>query len=345
MFSESTVAPFVASKACALTLARDIAGRIPSLHPALVKGEFQLFLSVLNDDLSCKEALDALVAREGIHVGRCLAAFADGRPMPEELYLGGIANHSQRAALGFLLVKSLVENERWPPIETGNRFADIGRLYQAGGQPNVSEALANFVRVFAVPILDELARERSAHNILRAMLLRYKHRCEWFERDRLLRLAQGAEEGARWKQVEARLKTDLHRYLFDSGIEFVAEPYTPSRSAKADVVSAVLPDGRRLVLEAKVFDPADPTEVVHGIRQAKLYADEWSEPVAYCLVYNRTPGITLELVGTREDGEFQLINLGSRLVNVLIVNISDLDASTNTKVPAKATKVRLRVKN
>jgi hypothetical protein len=322
----------------ALTLAREIAERIPSLHPALLKSEFELLLDVIRADTSCRGVLDSLVAQEREHVADLLAAFADGRPGPESIALAGLTAHRQRAALGLLLVTSLVGNRRWSTLEVGNRAADIGRLYLARGSTDTSDsqALATFVHVFVNPILNELAQARNGDDLIRTLLLRYKQRSEWFERDRLQRLARGDGEGGRWKQVEGRLKTDLHRYLFDCGIEFVTEPYTPSRSAKADLVSVVLPHGRRLVLEVKVLEPKSPSEIVHGIRQAKHYADEWGEPVGYCVVYNLTPGITLELVDAERDGEFNRMDFGSRLVNVLIVDLAGADASANPKAPAKA---------
>jgi hypothetical protein len=99
------------------------------------------------------------------------------------------------------------------------------------------------------------------------------------------------------------------------------------------------------VLEVKVLDPKSPSEIRHGIRQARLYAEEWGEPAGYCLVYNVAPGITLELAGAQRDGEFHSVNFGSRLVNVLILNLSDLDVPTNTKAPAKVRTVQIDVNN
>jgi len=48
----------------ALTLARAVAERIPSAHPAQLKGELRLLLNVLSADPACRELLKGLAARE-----------------------------------------------------------------------------------------------------------------------------------------------------------------------------------------------------------------------------------------------------------------------------------------
>ncbi|MBM3949112.1 MAG: hypothetical protein FJ312_07735 [SAR202 cluster bacterium] len=78
------------------------------------------------------------------------------------------------AAFGLLLVKTLLQNERWSTFETGNRLCDIGCLYLPRGHrdPSDAQALSQFVRLFVAPILDQLARQGSADDLIRAVLLR-----------------------------------------------------------------------------------------------------------------------------------------------------------------------------
>jgi hypothetical protein len=323
-----------------LTRARDIADALPSAHPALLRSELRLLLDVLDSDASLKALLEGLEAREKERIADTLAAFADGRPAPAALSLDGAATPAQRAALGLLLTRSLVEDKRWPPLETANRFADIGRCYALQGHaaPH-ADAVGNFLRVFLNPLLDHLAHERTTDDLIRATLLRYKQRSEWFERDRLMDIVRTKDTRTDNDQLERRLKTDLHRYLFDSRIDFVLEPYTPSLSGKPDIVSVNLFNGRRLVLEAKVYDGYGQEDVRHGIQQAKFYADEWGEPFGYCLVYNVAARAILEITGTQRDGPFYSINVINKHVKVLVINLSG--ASPSPKSTNKGRKMRL----
>jgi len=258
--------------------------------------------------------------------------------------LDGLATPARRAALGLLLIETILQDRRSSLLDIGNRLADIGRLYgpRGHGEASDAQALSNFVRVFVTPILSYLGYERSADDLIRAMLLRYKQRCEWFERDRLLEIAKAKDARNKLNLMEKRLKADLYRYLFDSGMDFAVEPSTPARSAKPDLVSAKLPSGRKLVLEVKVCDGVVSSDgIAQGIKQAKLYADDWGEPVGYCLVYNIATSVTLEIAGPQWDGEFYTVNLGSKQVRLIIINLSSL--TTTTLIRGKIRRARVDV--
>jgi hypothetical protein len=331
-----------------LSHARAIAEALPSAHPALLQSDLQLLLNVLHADPSCRVLLSSLKAREQHHLAGRIAALAGATPAAGALPHDGLATPSQRAALGLLLIETLLKDPRCSSLELGNRLTDLGRLYQPRGLTDTSDAqaLKNFVRAFATPLLDHLAYEQDADDLIRATLLRYKQRSEWFRRDRLMDLATAKDQRKRSpsierrgvkrsNQVERRLLTDLYQYLFDTGMDFTLESYTPSRSARPDIVSAVLPNGRRLVLEVKVFDDSrKPSHLAQGIHQAKSYADDWAEPSAYCLIYNIAPGVTLDVIGAQRHGEFHTITLAGKDIHLLILNLNP--APLTTPVPSGA---------
>lgn len=328
----------------ALAFARQLAEGIPFSRPALLKGEVELFLNVLRSDAACRELLTGLLVREEDRVMPYVAAITYTQPAAGAPPLGELATPARRAALGLLLIESILQDRRSSSLDTGNRLTGIGRRYQPRGHGDGSDAqaLSNFVRVFVAPILYYLAYERNTGDLVRTTLLRYKQRCEWFERDRLMEIAQTKDARNQVNLIEKRLKADLYRCLFDSGMEFAVDPYTPPRSAKPDLVSAKLPDGHKLVLEVKAYDGAGSSAAVsEGIKQAKCYADEWGEPVGYCLVYNVATRATLEIAGAQWDGEFYTINLGSKQVRLIIINLSGL--TTTTLVSGKIRRARVDV--
>jgi hypothetical protein len=256
----------------ALAFARETAEGIPSAHPALVRGEVELLLNVLRSDVACRELLAGLSVREQDHVIPYIAALTASPPCAGAPPLGEHVTLARRAALGLLLIETILQDPRASSLDVSARMADIGRRYQPRGHGDASDAqaLSNFVRVFIVPILSYLGYERSTDDLVRTMLVRYKQRCEWFERDRLVEIAKTKDAGNRINLMEKRLKSDLYRYLFDNGVDFTLEPFTPHRSAKPDLVSVKLLNGHKLVLEVKVYDGVRSScGIVYGIKQAR----------------------------------------------------------------------------
>lgn len=325
-----------------LALARELAGALPSAHPALLKGEVELLLNVLRSDAACRELLRGLLVREQDELIPYVTVFTSRLNAAGAPPLDGLATPARRAALGLLLIETILQDRRSSPLDIGNRLADIGRLYEPRGHGEASDAqaLSNFVRVFVAPILSYLGYERNTDDLVRATLLRYKQRCEWFERDRLMEIAKAKDARNKLNLMEKRLKADLYRYLFDSGMDFAVEPSTPARSAKPDLVSAKLPSGRKLVLEVKVYDGGgSSTDISRGIKQAMSYADELGEPVGYCLVYNVAPRATLEIANAQQDGEFYIVNLGNKQVRLIMINLSGLITSASARGKIRRAKV------
>jgi hypothetical protein len=99
------------------------------------------------------------------------------------------------------------------------------------------------------------------------LVSRFKERCTWFDKDRLRRLATGADEdrGVR----EDRLTMELARYLHDNGV------FSLVRSRMANLEpDAIAPFGpRRLAVESKVHDKGDSAKgaIRRGFWQLHAY--------------------------------------------------------------------------
>lgn len=77
------------------------------------------------------------------------------------------------------------------------------------------------------------------------LLLRYKHRSEWFRRDHLWELSQIEQKG------EKELALDLYAYLFDQGLDFHIEP--SSITGAIDLIAAQDTEDP-LLLDTKIFE-------------------------------------------------------------------------------------------
>lgn len=131
---------------------------------------------------------------------------------------------------------------------------------------------------FLYDFIDEHVDDQRA---LLALLERYKHRCEWFERKRLFEVWE-----ADTKRGERELAEDLYAYLYDQGMEFTIEPY--SVSGEADLVAAQTEE-EPLIADAKIFDPEKGkgrSYIADGFHQVYTYTQDHNQPFGYLVIFN-----------------------------------------------------------
>ena len=78
------------------------------------------------------------------------------------------------------------------------------------------------------PLCEYLEERLDEQQAILGLLVRYKKRCEWFNKPALLRIAEDEEakkgDTKKRAEVEKVLKEDLYRNLYDQGIEFTLNP-------------------------------------------------------------------------------------------------------------------------
>jgi len=126
------------------------------------------------------------------------------------------------------------------------------------------------------------------------VLLRFKARCEWHDRERLRRLAD--EATAAGKKPEHVLRDELNRYLFDQGLNPIAEAVLGA-SSRADVFDPSR--GRAFYVEAKQY--GDRAGLESQVRQDGM---GWCRRVPPVVVRASTlPRIVLRGLVTASIGE------------------------------------------
>jgi hypothetical protein len=136
--------------------------------------------------------------------------------------------------------------------------------------------------IFLDPFYEYVDEQLDDQRAMLALLLRYKHRSEWFHRERLFTLCQ--EETA---HAENRLALDLYAFLYDQGIDFTIEP--SSITGEVDLIAAQnTPDP--LLLDAKVFDGDGRGKVYlrKGFGQVYTYTQQHNEAFGYLVIYKTT---------------------------------------------------------
>ena len=145
---------------------------------------------------------------------------------------------------------------------------EIGRIYQMSSR--VSENLDTFRSMFLEPLYDYIDEHIDDQRAVLALLRRYKHKCEWFHRERLFTLWNTKMENG-----EKFLAMDMYDYLHDQGLDFTIEPN--SISGKADLVAAQNTFDP-LIADAKIFCPEKGKAakyIINGFNQVYIYTKDF----------------------------------------------------------------------
>lgn len=145
---------------------------------------------------------------------------------------------------------------------------------------NYNDLLDAFRDVFLESFYEYLDEHLDDQKAILSLLYRYKHRSEWFHREKLLQLFQKNE-----KIGEKLLALDLYNYLFDSGINFSIEP--SSIDGAIDMISTQMSDDP-LLADAKIFDGSSRGKayICKGFNQIFSYTKKYNEPFGYLVIFN-----------------------------------------------------------
>ena len=187
----------------------------------------------------------------------------------------GIVGNTEEesAAIGHLALRRIAETA------PGSLFG-IARHF--GPSSKSDEALDTLRDVFLEPFYEYVDEQLDDQRATLSLLLRYKHRSEWFHRDRLWELAQGDS-----RKAENLLALDLYLYLYDQGIDFHIEP--SSLTGEVDLIGAQGSDDP-LLADAKIFDASGRSRayIRKAFNQIYTYAQQYNEPFGYLIIFKVT---------------------------------------------------------
>lgn len=179
----------------------------------------------------------------------------------------GLIFHTEleNAALSYFVIKKCVESDK------SNVEAHIGKIYDFQAN-NYNLLLERFNDIFLETLYEHIDDQRA----ILALLRRYKHKCEWFQRDNLIKLSE---------QGERKLAEHLYEYLYDQGLNFMIEP--SSASGEADLVSIQKGD-EPLIADTKIFNPEKSkgkSYIATGFNQIYTYTRDYNEPFGYLIIF------------------------------------------------------------
>jgi hypothetical protein len=219
--------------------------------------------------------------------------------------------------------------------------SDLTNIFEVRAEPGYLSPEKVFVPEYIDPFCDYLDERLDEQQAILGLMVRYKKRCEWFNKEALLKIAQDQEakkeNDKKRAEVEKVLKEDLYRYLHDQGIDFTIEP--KSDRGEIDLILAQT-GGDRRYLEGKVFDNEgrDAGYIVKGFRQLLHYLRQYNASNGYLLVYE-TCEEHLEIDGAEYVGDIPYIPCAGKTVFVIIVDIHQYakPVSQRTSKPVRIT--------
>ena len=212
---------------------------------------------------TCKEEVEQMIiSRSSFNPG---TAFD---PKHEEHY----------AALSLSFIERYLNEQLHPNTNLLNHF--ISPCLTSKTNLNLEAKIEVFYKALVEPLYHYIDENLDEVKILLDQLIRYKHDCEWFRREKLLGL---------WKKNTTRgeknLALDLYRYLYHQGMEFSIEP--SSASGSADIVSSQVGE-ERLIADVKIFCPEKSKAVSyisHGFNQIYIYTQDYNESFGYLVIF------------------------------------------------------------
>ena len=175
-------------------------------------------------------------------------------------------DEDEHAAIAWRMLKRAVASEEEHfEMNTGFGFT---------GGSEAEDCLDAFRAVYLEPVYEYLDEHLDDQRAILALLLRYKHRSEWFRKEQLLQLAEDGERP---------MADDLYEYHFDQGIDFTVEP--KSASGRPDLLADQIGDDH-LVADAKLFRPgAGKAYIAKAFHQIYQYCLDYNEPFGYLIVF------------------------------------------------------------
>jgi hypothetical protein len=206
------------------------------------------------------------------------------------------------------------------------KFEELNMRIWGSHVPNMTDFTVFKPEVLGT-LCDYIADKLDEHEGLVGLLVRYKKRCEWFNRDDLWQIAEKEQarlgDDKKRAEVENTLKLDLYRYLYDQGMDFTIEPY--SHRGRIDLILDQR-EGVRKYLEGKVFDNQNRNAayISKGFGQLIEYLRQYNAPTGYLLVY-KTCKEQLVIDGADKFADIPFVRCEGKVVYFLLVDLCQYD--------------------
>ncbi|MCH7500528.1 MAG: hypothetical protein IH886_11055 [Nitrospinae bacterium] len=207
----------------------------------------------------------------------------------------------------------------------------IGRIYSKA--TNYNEMLEPYKEIFLEPLYEYIDEHLDDQGALLALLKKYKHKCEWFQREHLFN--QWEEDTQRG---EKHLALHLYEYLHDQGLNFYIEP--ASISGEVDLISAQI-GNERLVADVKIYNP-DKSKgkpyLIAGFNQIYTYTWDYNEPFGYLIIFN-TALENIQFALAEKSQSVPFLTHNNKTIFLLVIDIFPYEKSASKRGPLKSVQI------
>lgn len=268
---------------------------------------YSVFVGILKDLKSRVSDLDTVA--ENIENGSVSDYFPD--------------NELQAAGISFFVISKCLKSSR----EDSEYL--IGAHY--GETSDAFEALNKFRVLFVEPLYEYLDEQLDDQRAILALLRRYKHKCEWFQRNNLHKMWEDDTQ-----RGEKKLALNLYEYLHDQGLDFNIEPW--SISGEADLVAAQKSDDP-LIADVKIFsDSNKKSYIINGFAQIHRYTSTYNEPFGYLIIFN-TSGNNLQISLPNQEQSTPFVVYNGKTIFMLTIDIYPIEATASKEGKLKTVQI------
>lgn len=226
------------------------------------------------------------------------------------------------AASYFVLKKCAESNDQHAEMQIGHNYGHEGKY---------EECIDAFRSVFLETLYDYIDEQLDNQRAILAVLKRYKHRCEWFHRERLSALWRNNTQ-----RGESMLAWDLYEYLFDQGVDFAVEP--ESASGNADFVGSQT-GSDRLVADAKVFTvEKGKGYLVSAFHQVYTYTLDYNQPFGYLVIF-KLCSEDLKFSFAAQEQSVPCITHNNKTVFILVIDLFEYEQPASKRGPLKTVEI------
>lgn len=226
-------------------------------------------------------------------------------------------SEEENAVACYLVIKKCVAAD--------NAHTEINIAHGYSNERKHNEVLEAFKDIFVEPFYDYLDENLDDSGFILALLRKYKHKCEWFQRTDLYRKwDENTQKG------EKLLALHLYEYLHDQGIDFSIEP--TSASGEVDLVSAQTTE-EPLIADAKIFNPekSKGTDyIAKGFRQIYTYTLDFNEPTGYLVIF-KTCEKDLKLPFSQQAQMTPFVQHNNKTIFFVIIDIFPYEKSASKR--------------
>jgi hypothetical protein len=232
------------------------------------------------------------------------------------------STEEEEAAIGYLVLKgTAARRENLDPNSIGTTY---------GGSWGGADFLELTRTLFLRPLYEYIDEHIDGPQAMLYLLLRYKHRSEWFHADRLRGIAENDSQ-----RGEKGLALDLYEYLHGQGLDIHIEPR--SASGIPDFV-ADQAGHDRVIADTKLFWPEKSKGkpyIISGFHQAYTYACDFNESFAYLVIYKLCRE-ALNFLVPAGDASFPCLTVNHKTIFFVVVDICDHGASASKRGPMRS---------